>query len=141
MAGEGHSDKAMRIGDLADRFCLNPRTIRYYEDIGVLPPADRSEAGHRVYGDDDIDRLGFIRAAQGFGFALDEIREILAFRDRAERPCGYVVELLDRRADELAGRIAEMQDLRRTLIELRRNARGLSDVDAWCCRVIEHQPA
>ena len=130
----------MRIGHVADQLDLNPKTIRYYEDIGVLPPAARTDAGHRVYGDEDIERLGFIRAAQRLGFSLDEIREILAFRDRADRPCAYVINVLDRRVNELADRIAEMRDLRRTLMDLRRSAQDLPDGDAWCCRMIEHQP-
>lgn len=134
------SHAPMRIGDVAHQLGLNPKTIRYYEDIGVLPPAERTDAGHRVYGDEDVERLGFIRAAQRLGFSLDEIREILGFRDRSDRPCAYVIDVLDRRVDELADRIAEMQDLRRTLVDLRRNARELPDGDSWCCQVIEHQP-
>lgn len=140
MATQRPADTPMRIGDVADVLGLNPKTIRYYEEIGVLPRADRTDAGHRVYGDEDIERLGFIRAAQRLGFSLDEIREILAFRDRADRPCAYVIDVLDRRVDELADRIAEMQDLKRTLVHLRRSAQDLPDGDSWCCQVIEHQP-
>lgn len=128
----------MRIGDLANRFTLNPKTIRFYEDIGVLPPAERTDAGHRVYGDVDVERLRFVRTAQRFGFSLDEIREILAFRERGERPCGYVVSVLDRRVDQLSSQIAEMRALKTTLEDLRLRARNLSGNDNGYCAVIEH---
>lgn len=128
----------MRIGDLANRFTLNPKTIRFYEDIGVLPPAERTDAGHRVYGDVDVERLRFVRTAQRFGFSLDEIREILAFRERGERPCGYVVDVLDRRVDQLSSQIAEMRALKTTLEDLRARARNLPGNDNGYCEVIEH---
>lgn len=137
----GHGTGDLRIGDLAGRLGLNPRTIRYYEAIGVLPEPERTPAGHRAYGEADLERLRFVRTAQRLGFTLDEIREVLAFRDRGDRPCDFVVEVLDRRVGELAGRIAEMTALRRTLLELRAQARRLPPDDrAWCCEVIEHQP-
>ncbi len=138
MPTQPNSAPTMRIGDLANRFTLNPRTIRFYEDVGVLPPAERTDAGHRLYGDADVERLGFVRTAQRFGFSLDEIREILAFRERGERPCGYVVGVLDRRVDQLGSQIAEMHSLKTTLEDLRIRARNLPGNDNSYCEVIEH---
>ena len=135
---EPTSAPTMRIGELANRFTLNPRTIRFYEDSGVLPPAERTDAGHRIYRDVDVERLRFVRTAQRFGFSLDEIREILAFRERGERPCGYVVGVLDRRVDQLGSQIAEMRALKTTLEDLRVRARDLPGNDDGYCEVIEH---
>src|SRR3546814_457103 len=80
----------MRIGELAARLAINTKTIRYYEGIGLLPPPDRTASGYRAYDEDDVERLTFIKTAQRLGITLDEIREILAFRERGERPCEYV---------------------------------------------------
>lgn len=138
MSSAPTSAPTLRIGDLASRFTLNPRTIRFYEDVGVLPPAERTDAGHRRYDEADVARLGFVRTAQRFGFSLDEIREILAFRERGERPCGYVVGVLDRRVDQLATQIAEMHALKTTLEDLRIRARNLPGNHNGYCDVIDH---
>lgn len=87
----------LRIGELAERLGLNPRTIRYYESIGLLPRAERTPSGYRLYGETDEERLRFIRAAQGIGLALDEIKEVLDFKDRDELPCPYVLGLVAKR--------------------------------------------
>jgi len=86
----------MRIGELAGLVGVNPKTVRYYEGIGLLPDPERRPSGYREYTDDDVDRLRFIRTAQRLGLSLSEISEILGFRERAERPCDYVLGVLDR---------------------------------------------
>lgn len=93
-----------------------------------------------VYEEADVERIGSIRSAHRLGFTFDEIRETLALRDRDKRPCGYVFDVLDRRVDEFAARIAEMRTLHTTLQELRSRARDLNEVDgARNCQVIEHK--
>ena len=74
----------MRIGELAGRLGVNPKTIRYYESIGLLPDPGRTPSGYRVYDEDAVDRLRFIRTAQRLGVTLDEVKEILGFRERGE---------------------------------------------------------
>jgi DNA-binding transcriptional MerR regulator len=64
----------MRIGELAKKTGINPKTIRYYEGIGLLPPAPRAESGYRRYVDTDAKRIEFIRSAQALGIALKEIK-------------------------------------------------------------------
>lgn len=112
----------MRIGEVAERVGINPKTIRYYEGIGLLPDPERLASGYREYNDDDVDRLGFIRTAQRLGLTLAEISEILAFREREERPCEYVLGVLDRQVADLDRRMAEMAQLRRELIALKGKA-------------------
>jgi DNA-binding transcriptional MerR regulator len=116
---------AMRIGELAERAGTSVKTIRYYDRIGVLRPAERSESGYRLYGEDALDRYRFVRAAQAVGLRLGEIREVIALRDRGETPCGFVVDLIGRRAAELDARIAELAALRDELRSLDRRARRL----------------
>ena len=110
----------LRIGELAQRLGLNPRTLRYYEQVGVLPQPERSSGGYRVYGQDDEARLRFIRTAQRLGLSLGEIREVLAFRDRNERPCAHVAQLIAQRVDTVDRQLRELRALKRELTALQR---------------------
>lgn len=88
----------MQIGDVARALGLNPKTIRYYEAIGLLPAPQRTEGGFRRYTPAEVERIDFIRRARALDLSLDEIREILGFRDEGEAPCPYVRHLLDVKA-------------------------------------------
>jgi MerR family copper efflux transcriptional regulator len=120
---------AMYIGELAARSGVSVKTIRYYEDIGVLGRAERTPSGYRDYDDPTIDRLAFVRAAQAVGLTLGEIRQVVALRERGESPCRHVAQLLERRADEIKRRIAEMTRLRAELRRLAERAEGLDPAD------------
>lgn len=128
----------MRIGQLADQLGLNPKTIRYYEGIGLLPEPDRTHSGYREYDERAVELLTFIKTAQRLGITLDEIREILALRDRGEQPCAYVREVLRRQVDEIDDRIAELRQLRKELVTLDQIADQLPDPGPGHCRLIEH---
>lgn len=128
----------MRIGELAAQLGLNTKTIRYYEDIGLLPAPERTAAGYRVYGDDDVERLTFIKSAQRLGIALDEVREILALRDGGEPPCAYVRNVLRCQVADIDKRMAELRALREELVALDRIADELPDTGAGRCRLIDH---
>ncbi|MDQ3642053.1 MAG: heavy metal-responsive transcriptional regulator [Actinomycetota bacterium] len=128
----------MRIGQLGDRLGVNPKTIRYYEDIGLLPAPGRTPAGYRIYGDDAIERLTFIKTAQRLGITLDEVREILGLRDRGEPPCGYVREMLRRQVGDIDQRIAELGELRDQLLALEKIADRLPEPGPGQCRIIDH---
>jgi MerR family transcriptional regulator, copper efflux regulator len=119
----------MRIGELADRSGVPVKTIRYYDEIGVLGPPERTSSGYRDYDDPAIDRLAFIRAAQAVGLTLGEIRQVVALRERGETPCAHVVALLERRADEIGQRIAELQHLQGDLRRLAARAQRLDPTD------------
>lgn len=120
---------AVRIGELADRSGVPVKTIRYYENVGLLAPPARTPSGYRDYDDTASERLAFVRAAQSVGLTLGEIREIVALRDRGETPCGHVVDLLHRRADEIGERIRALRDLERELHRLADRARTLDPAD------------
>jgi DNA-binding transcriptional MerR regulator len=129
----------MRIGELADRAGVNPKTVRYYESIGLLPEPDRLGSGYRDYGDRDVDRLRFVKTAQRLGLSLSEIAEILELRERGERPCDYVLAVLERQVADLDRRLAEMAELRQELIDLK-DAAGRLPPDPGCyCGLIEHR--
>lgn len=129
----------MKIGELAGELGLNPTTIRYYESIGVLPAPERTSSGYRDYDEEYLGRLRFIRTAQRLGITLDEIREILAFRDRGEVPCSFVQDVLATQVASIDQRIRELRDLRGQLVELTAEADTLPLPSAGTtCRLIEH---
>ena len=130
----------MKIGELAARTDVPAKTIRYYEAIGVLPPANRTPAGYRDYTDDAATRLRFIRTAQSVGLTLGEIREVLAFRDRGETPCQHVTSLIEQHATDLAERIATLQAMRQDLERLANRAHRLpatTTADGTVCHIIQ----
>ena len=128
----------MRIGQLAERLGLNPKTIRYYEDIGLLPEPDRTPAGYREYDERAADLLTFIKTAQRLGITLDEIREILALRELGEQPCAYVRQVLRRQVTQIDQRMAELRQLRKELVALDEIADRLPGSGPGQCRLIEH---
>lgn len=136
---EWNVETGMRIGELAERLGINTKTIRYYESIGLLPAPQRTSSGYRHYSAADVDRLTFIKTAQRLAMSLDEIREILAFRDRGQPPCGYVREVLDHQVTEIDQRIAELVRLREQLVTLQSQTEQLPTAETGCyCSIIEH---
>ncbi len=113
----------MRIGELAGRLGMNTQTIRYYERIGLLPRPERTEAGYRLYGEEDERRLRFVKNAREAGLALGEVKEVLAFHERGEQPCRYVTEVIARRTQEVERQIAELKEFKSELDRLYERAR------------------
>ena len=120
---------------------LPAKTIRYYEQIGLLPPPARLPNGYRAYDDSACERLRFVKAAQAVGFSLGEIREILAFRDRGEEPCGHVLDLVDRRSRDISERIASLEQMQADLQRMASRARVVAGRDGSYCHLIEHVSA
>ncbi len=128
----------MRIGELAERLGVTTKSIRFYESIGILPEPVRTPSGYRDYAEADAERLTFIKTAQRLGLSLDEIGEIIAFRDRGQPPCSYVADVLHRQVANLDRRIREMRQLRDELRRLEARA-ALGDHDGGrYCGIIEH---
>ena len=119
----------MLIGEVAERSGLSTKTLRYYEDIGLIEPPGRSPAGYRDFDASVLDRLVFIRSAQAVGLSLGEIRSIVALRDDGDVPCGHVLELLRSRADEIGRTIRELRTLQRDLQTLVARAEALDPAD------------
>lgn len=130
------------IGELAGELGLNPKTIRYYEDIGLLPEPERSASRYRLYEAADLERLRFILKAKAIGLTLGEIREILALRHDNRRPCAHVLELLDRKLADVDQQLAALSEFRRELLTLQAEAAETMTAEAGVCGIIErHEPA
>lgn len=115
----------MRISELAQASGFPPKTIRYYEAIGLVEPPARTPSGYRDFHDDAIARLSFIRSAQAAGLTLGEIRGVVALRDRGETPCAHVLGLLTTRRTEIDQRITQLERLSKELDRLSARARRL----------------
>jgi MerR family copper efflux transcriptional regulator len=102
----------MRIGQLAAQTGFSVRTIRFYEQNGILPAPERTPGGYRSYDQDAVTRLRFVRSAQALGLSLAEIADVLRVRDYQGPPCSYVAELLDTHIKALDARIEELTALR-----------------------------
>jgi DNA-binding transcriptional MerR regulator len=124
----------LTIGTLAKRTGTKVQTIRYYEDIGLMPVPERTEGGQRRYDSVASDRLAFIRHARDLGFGLDAIRELLDLSDRPDRPCADVDAIARRHLDAVEHRIARLETLR---LELRRMVTQCGDGRVADCRVLE----
>ena len=127
--------KALMIGDLARETGTKVNTIRFYEDIGLLPRAARTPSGRRTYGSDDLRRLTFIRHARTLGFGTAVIRSLLELTDHPERPCDEASEMAVQRLADVEQRIAQLTALG---AELRRMVAGCSRGRRVAeCRILE----
>lgn len=112
----------MRIGELAEAAGTTTKTLRFYEDQGLLPSAERTPAGYRDYTADALTRIDFIHRGQAAGLTLAQIRQILDIRDHGQAPCGHVRDLLDTRLTDIDHQLRQLSDLRDTLVGLRNQA-------------------
>ena len=102
-------------GALALRTGCNIETIRYYEQVGLLPPPPRSAGGHRLYGEGLVRRVNFVRRSRDLGFSIEEIRELLQLVDGGTYTCGEVEKLARNHVREIRRKIADWKRLQRVL--------------------------
>jgi len=124
----------LTIGTMAKRTGTRVQTIRYYEQIGLLPEPGRTAGGQRRYDDDDLDRLAFIRHSRDLGFGLDAIRELLDLADRPERSCSDIDAIAQKHLADVERRIARLGTLK---LELERMLTECSAGRVSDCRVLE----
>lgn len=136
-------ENQLRIGDLARQVGVTASMVRYYEEIGLLPPADRTESDYRVYNQADVERLRFIQRAKELDFSLEEIGEILALREHGEAPCAYVINQIGAKIEEVDRKMAALIRLKAELVQLQAEATHLpiADIEAksCVCHLIENQ--
>lgn len=114
----------MNIGEASAASGVSVKMVRYYEQIGLLPPTQRTEAGYRVYDSDAIHRLRFIRRARDLGFRMAEIERLLALWGDDQRASADVKAVALSHVAELERKIAEMTAMKRTLEHLAHHCHG-----------------
>ena len=124
----------LSIGTLAKRTGTKVQTIRYYEQIGLMPEPGRSEGGQRRYAAAELDRLAFIRHSRQLGFSLEAIRELLELSDSPERSCAQVDAVAHKQLNEVEARIARLEALR---VELQRMIGECRADRVANCRILE----
>lgn len=133
----------MRIGVVAQHSGLSTTTIRYYEDIGLMPPPARAPNGYRDYAPAAVERLRFISDAQDSGLTLAEIASILELRAKGEATCRHTIELLERHLEDVERRIESLIASRDVYARLIARARTLDPADCTDpdrCQTISSTP-
>ena len=125
---------AVPIGEAARQSGVKAPTIRYYEQIGLLPTPPRSEGNRRQYATDDLRRLAFSRHTRELRFEIDAIRALLALQDDPDQSCASADQIARARLVEVEQRIANLTALK---AELQRMVTGCSHGRVDQCRVIE----
>jgi MerR family transcriptional regulator, copper efflux regulator len=124
----------MNIGEAAKASGVSAKMIRHYEETGLVPKTARTTAGYRVYREGDVHVLRFVRRARDLGFSLQEIKALLGLWGNRRRASADVKRLAAHHIEELDRRIAEMQAMRRTLVDLSRHCHGDQRPD---CPILE----
>jgi Cu(I)-responsive transcriptional regulator len=116
----GDADVAwpVNIGDAARLSGVSPKMVRHYEGLGLLARVSRSDSGYRQYGAADVHTLRFIKRARDLGFSMEEIAELLGLWQNRRRASANVRRIATKHAEDLAQRIAAMQEMQRTLQHL-----------------------
>ena len=121
------TEAALTIGALADRSGCSVPTIRYYEEIGLIPPARRRDSGHRVYDASAVDLLTFVRHCRDFGFPIEQVRELVSLAASEQRDCFETLDIAQAHLKTVRAKLAELRALERSLA---RFAKSCSEICA-----------
>jgi Cu(I)-responsive transcriptional regulator len=114
----------MNIGEAAKVSGVNAKMIRHYESIGIIPKASRTDSGYRVYSENDVHILAFVRRARGLGFSMKEIKKLVSLWRNKTRASAEVKALTQTHIKGLEEKIRELEAMRDTLRHLARNCHG-----------------
>ena len=122
------------IGELSRLTGVNIETIRYYERVGVMPKPSRSDGGHRLYENEHMKRLAFVKRSRELGFGLDDIRELLGLVDGGSFACAEVHTITTSHLDDVKRKIADLKRMERVLKSI---AAECSQGDLPDCPIID----
>ena len=123
------------ISQVAKAANLPTTTVRYYERVGLFEPEDRSAGNYRLYSEESLRKLKFIRAAQAIGFTLDDVKALLSTPSNTALPCREVQSLIEDRLAEVGRRLKDLRHVQRVLKSSREKCNEANRAD--CCHVIE----
>ncbi|MBX9768695.1 MAG: Cu(I)-responsive transcriptional regulator [Bdellovibrionales bacterium] len=119
----------MNIGEVAKLSGINAKLIRHYESIGIIPKASRAESGYRIYGDNDVNVLVFVKRARVLGFSMPEIKKLLGLWRNRSRASKDVKSLAFKHIEEMEAKIESLQKMVESLKHLTKNCHGDSRPD------------
>jgi DNA-binding transcriptional MerR regulator len=123
------------ISQLAHAAEVPTTTVRYYERVGLVQPEDRSGGNYRLYSDESLQKLKFIRAAQAIGFTLEDVKALLSAPNSNAASCRQVQSLIEERLAEVAQRLKDLRHVQQVLKLALEKCRETERAD--CCHVIE----
>lgn len=127
--------QGLTIGRVATAVGVNIQTVRYYERLNLLNPTARRPSGYRLYGDEEIRRLRFIKNAQALGFTLREVTDLLNLRVRSSAQCGAVQRKAQEKLGQVERKLRDLQALARSLGVLIRACNNGQPTNA--CPIVE----
>lgn len=125
----------MNIGEAARASGVNAKLIRHYESIGIVPKARRSDSGYRVYSENDVHILTFVKRARSLGFSMTEIKKLVGLWRNKARASAEVKSLALAHVRDLEKKISELEEMAKTLRHLAQNCRGDNRPD---CPILEN---
>jgi DNA-binding transcriptional MerR regulator len=135
---EEQQREMLKIGDVAKKSGIGIETLRFYEKSGLLEKPARTFSGYRMYSQEVLERLAFIKQAQALGFSLDEIRRIIDDARKGQSPCDEVREIVRRRLSEVEQRIEELKRYRKEISKTLEEWDKLGQAPGHICGLIEH---
>lgn len=135
---QGMTTPQFHIGALASELGINTKTIRYYEELGLLPAPARTSAGYRLYTTADREQLRFIIKAKTTGLTLEQIGEVLALRRDGQEPCEHVTAMLDQKLEAIDRQLRALAELRQELVSLRDEATTKPAAGCVCGIIEQH---
>lgn len=104
-----------KIGEIANQAGFGTETVRYYEKVGVLPPAERAQNGYRLYSDSHLKQLRFIKRSRELGFSLEKVRSLLSLADDKSRTCRQVRDIAEEHLSDVRNKIADLKAMEKML--------------------------
>ena len=130
----------MQIGRVAERSGVPAKTIRYYEEIGLISKPERTAGGYREYDKQDVDILRFVSRARSLGFSIKDVRNLLALYEDRERASADVKNIALEHVCEIERKMAELDSVRRTLLHLADKCHGDERPDCPILEELAHGP-
>ena len=127
----------LKIGEVSKRTGVGIETLRFYERQGLLGNPQRTSSGYRMYGEEVVERIDFIKRAQVLGFSLAEIARVISEKQAGQSPCADVRDIVRRRLDELDRRLKEMQRYRKELAATLKEWEEAGDAEGHICGLVE----
>ena len=131
---------ALRIGEVAERGGVNLQTIRYYEQVGMMPAPPRSAAGYRQYQPEHLQQLIFLRRCRDLGFSIQEISSLLELAEQSAEPCTKVAHVATQHLEAVQAKMSDLKRLERALESMVKSCSGGPVAECKILRALGREP-